>query len=43
MQCLVRLVDNSGDTVVEYTYDGWGKVIAAASSLTTVPLCYGRW
>lgn len=32
---IVKLIDGSGDTVVEYTYDSWGKVIASTSSLTT--------
>ena len=32
---VVKLIDNSGNSVVEYIYDSWGKVIAATSSLTT--------
>ena len=32
---VVKLIDNSGNSVVEYIYDSWGKVIASTSSLTT--------
>ena len=31
---VVKLIDNSGNAVVEYTYDSWGKVISSTSSLT---------
>ena len=30
---VVKLVDSSGNTVVEYTYDSWGKIIATTGSL----------
>ncbi len=30
---VVKMIDSSGNTVVEYTYDSWGKLIAATGSL----------
>jgi RHS repeat-associated protein len=30
---IVKLIDSSGNTVVEYTYDSWGKIIATTGSL----------
>ena len=30
---IVKLIDSSGNTVVEYTYDSWGKLIATTGSL----------
>ena len=30
---VVKLIDNSGTTVVEYTYDSWGKPFAATGTL----------
>ena len=30
---VVKLIDNSGTTVVEYTYDSWGKIISATGTL----------
>ncbi len=30
---IVKLIDGSGNTVVEYTYDSWGKLIATTGSL----------
>ena len=32
---IVKLIDNGGDTKVEYTYDSWGKLISTAGSLAT--------
>ena len=32
---VVKLIDNSGDTVVEYTYDTWGKVLSCTGTLAT--------
>lgn len=32
---IVKLIDNNKNTVVEYTYDGWGKLISTAGSLAT--------
>ena len=34
---VVKLIDNSGDTVVEYIYDSWGRVVT-----TTVGMCMIR-
>ena len=30
---IVKLIDSNGNTVVEYTYDSWGKLIATTGSL----------
>ena len=30
---IVKLIDSSGNTVVEYLYDSWGKIIATTGSL----------
>ena len=30
---IVKLIDGSGNTVVEYTYDSWGKIIAVTGTL----------
>ena len=30
---VVKMIDSSGNTVVEYTYDSWGKIIATTGSL----------
>ena len=30
---IVKLIDSSGNTVVEYTYDSWGRIIATTGSL----------
>ncbi|MBR5947261.1 MAG: hypothetical protein IKZ82_01270 [Clostridia bacterium] len=30
---IVKLIDGSGNTVVEYTYDSWGKVLAVTGTL----------
>ena len=30
---LVKLIDGSGNTVVEYTYDSWGKKLSTAGTL----------
>ena len=30
---IVKLIDGSGNTVVEYTYDSWGRIIATTGSL----------
>ncbi len=30
---IVKLIDNSGNSVVEYTYDSWGKIVATTGSL----------
>ena len=30
---VVKMIDSSGNTVVEYTYDSWGKLIATTGSL----------
>ena len=30
---IVKLIDNTGLTVVEYTYDSWGRIIATTGSL----------
>ncbi|MBR3382888.1 MAG: hypothetical protein IKG85_07635 [Clostridia bacterium] len=32
---MVKLIDGSGNTVVEYLYDSWGKIIAVTGSLAT--------
>ena len=32
---IVKLIDGSGNTVVEYTYDSWGKILAVTGSLAT--------
>lgn len=32
---IVKLIDNNKNTVVEYTYDSWGKVLAVTGSLAT--------
>lgn len=32
---IVKLIDNGGDTKVEYTYDSWGKILATTGSLAT--------
>ena len=32
---VVKLIDNSGDTVVEYIYDSWGRVVATSGTLAT--------
>ena len=31
---IVKIVDNSGASKVEYTYDSWGKIISATGTLT---------
>ena len=42
---IVKLIDSSGNTVVEYLYDSWGKLIATTGSLANTvganqPFCY---
>ena len=42
---VVKLIDNSGDTVVEYIYDSWGRVVTTSGTLATTlgadqPFCY---
>ena len=32
---VVKLIDNSGDTVVEYIYDSWGRVVTTSGTLAT--------
>ena len=32
---VVKLIDNSGDTVVEYIYDSWGRVVTTSGTLVT--------
>ena len=32
---IVKLIDNSGATVVEYTYDSWGKLLSTSGSLAS--------
>ena len=32
---VVKLIDNSGNSVVEYTYDTWGKVLSCTGTLAT--------
>ncbi len=42
---IVKLIDGSGNTVVEYTYDSWGSILSATGSLRNTlgkyqPFCY---
>ena len=32
---IVKLIDSSGSTVVEYTYDSWGKLLSTSGSLAS--------
>ncbi len=32
---IVKLIDGSGNTVVEYTYDSWGKLLSVTGSLSS--------
>ena len=32
---VVKLIDGSGDTVVEYIYDSWGRVVTTSGTLAT--------
>ena len=32
---VVELIDNSGDAVVEYIYDSWGRVVTTSGTLAT--------
>ena len=32
---IVKIVDGSGNTVVEYTYDSWGKPLSCTGTLAT--------
>ena len=32
---VVKLIDNSGDAVVEYIYDSWGRVVTTSGTLAT--------
>ena len=42
---IVKLIDSSGSTVVEYCYDSWGKLLSTSGSLASTlgknnPFCY---
>ena len=34
---IVKLIDSSGSTVVEYCYDSWGKLLSTSGSLASTP------
>ena len=40
---VVKMIDSSGNTVVEYTYDSWDKLIATTGSLANTVKCRDTW
>ena len=37
---VVAILDDTGNPVVEYTYDAWGKLLSTSSSVEDHPVAY---